>query len=49
MKMTGDEYMALLLERQAAHMAEHPPNPSWLRPLLEWFIEDGDEKLVDLS
>ena len=43
--LTGDEYMALLVERQAAHIAKHPPNPSWLVPLLEWFILPGDEDL----
>lgn len=43
--MTGDEYIALLLERQAAHMAAHPPVQPWLRPLLEWFIQPGDEEL----
>lgn len=46
--LTGDEYMALLLERQAAYVAEHPPAPgvTWAaRPLLEWFIQPGDEEL----
>ena len=41
--------MELLLERQAAYVAEHPPSPSWLVPLLEWFIRDGDEQLVDMA
>lgn len=43
--MTGDEYIALLLERQAAYEREHPPSPPWLRPLLEWFVRPGDELL----
>lgn len=43
--MTGDEYMALLVERQEEHVAEHPPARPWLRPLLEWFIWPGDEDL----
>lgn len=44
-RLTPDEYMALLVERQAAHIAKHPPNPSWLVPLLEWFVLPGDEDL----
>lgn len=43
--MTGDEYVALLLERQATHIAEHPPAAPWMLPLLEWFIQPGDEDL----
>lgn len=43
--MTGDEYMTLLLERQAEHMAANPPAQPWAKPLLEWFIRDGDEEL----
>jgi len=42
--MTPDQYMGLLLERQQAHLAEHGGFP----PLLEWFVRDGDERLVDL-
>lgn len=41
--MTGDEYMALLVERQEDHMREHPPARPWLKPLLDWFIRPGDE------
>ncbi|NYD39933.1 hypothetical protein BJZ21_004048 [Nocardioides panaciterrulae] len=37
--------MALLQERQAAYVAEHPPAKPWLVPLLEWFIRAGDELL----
>ena len=43
--MTGDEYMTLLMERQAEYMAEHPTVKPWMRPLLEWFIQPGDEQL----
>jgi len=43
--MTGEEYMALLTERQRAYMAERPPVKPWLKPLLEWFIQPGDEDL----
>lgn len=46
--VTLDEYVALLEQRQAAYVAEHPPARPWLVPLLEWFIEPGDEDLVDL-
>lgn len=42
-------YMDLLVERQNAHMAEHPPTLPWLVPLLEWFIQPGDEDLVDMD
>lgn len=43
--MTGDEYMALLLERQAEHVAANPPARPWIKPLLESFIRPGDEAL----
>lgn len=43
--MTGDEYIALLTERQQAHLVVHPPAKPWLKPLLEWFIQPGDEDL----
>lgn len=49
--MNGDEYMALLLERQAEHMAASSRSTdgriTWpnLPPLLEWFIRPGDENL----
>lgn len=47
--MTGDEYMTLLAQRRDAYEAEHPhTGPAWLRPLLEWFIQPGDEDLVTL-
>lgn len=46
--MTGDEYMDVLLERQAEYELDHPAVRPWLRPLLEWFVRPGDEKLVDL-
>lgn len=45
-KMTGDEYMDELLARQAAWMGAHPHVKGM--PLLEWFVRDGDENLVDL-
>ncbi len=46
--MTGDEYITVLEQRRAAYMAERPGQPEWLVPLLEWFIEPGDEQLVTL-
>ena len=46
--MTGEEYIAVLEERRAAYMAERPGQPEWLVPLLEWFIEPGDEHVVTL-
>jgi hypothetical protein len=47
----GEAYMQVLLDRQAAYEAAHPNRPGALprmRPLLEWFIQDGDEKWVIL-
>lgn len=46
--LTPDQYMDLLLERQAAHEADHPP-VGWVRTLPTWFIQDGDEHLVDMG
>ncbi|MBF6416961.1 hypothetical protein [Nocardia cyriacigeorgica] len=47
-RLSGDEYMALLQQRMDEWLAIHsttvrPKFP----PLLEWFIQDGDENLVD--
>ncbi|MFL0243543.1 hypothetical protein [Mycobacterium sp. SMC-17] len=50
-KMTGDAYMELLVQRQNAWIAAHPPREglvTWLQPLLTWFIQPGDEDLVEL-
>lgn len=46
-QITGDQYVTLLLARQAAWVAR---NGARLRfpPLLEWFIRDGDERWVQL-
>lgn len=51
-RLTGDEYMAVLLDRQATYEAEQAAQHtddirphSWARPLLEWFIRPGDELL----
>jgi hypothetical protein len=52
--VNGDEYMELLEQRRAAwEAASQGGNPqitpkSWVRPLLEQFVEAGDENLVDL-
>jgi hypothetical protein len=46
-KLTGDQYMDLLLERQTHWRASHPHDPRY-PPLLEWFIQAGDEDLVEL-
>lgn len=50
--VTGDEYMEILLKRQAAftaHIAEHGGGVK-LRypPLLEWFVRDADADFVRL-
>ena len=47
-RLTGDEYMALLQQRADEWLATHsgtirPKFP----PLLTWFIQEGDEDLVD--
>ena len=47
--LTPDQYMALLVERQAAHCAEHGPHRPGHPALLEWFVREGDEDLVDLA
>ena len=54
-RMTGDEYIQVLIGRQQAWMKEAKevePRLGWpaakYPPLLEWFIRDGDEDLVDL-
>ena len=52
-EVTGDEYMTLLLERQAEHMASRPAPPdgvklaAWIElpPPLEMFVLPGDEDL----
>lgn len=48
-KITPDEYMDVLLARQAAHIADHPPRRPGFPPLLEWFIRPGDEDLVNMN
>jgi hypothetical protein len=46
--VNGDEYIAILLQRQAAWIARNHPRGTRFPPLLEWFIQDGDEKWVQL-
>lgn len=45
--LTGGQYIEVLLQRQADWVAAHPGHR--YPPLLEWFVRDGDEELVDLS
>ncbi len=53
--LSGDEYMQLLQARADQWVADHPPSVdarisprAWAtRPLLNWFVRDGDEDLVD--
>lgn len=52
MALSPDEFADVLLERQTAWIArEHPSGlrAPWVRPLLTWFIQDGDEHLVDMD
>lgn len=46
--LAPDEYMGVLLERQAEYAKQHPPVLGF-PPLLDWFIRDGDEHLVDMD
>lgn len=45
--MTGDEYMQLLQERMDEWLAARSTVRPKFPPLLTWFIQDGDEDLVD--
>lgn len=50
--LTPDQYMDLLVRRREAYEAAHPPRAEVkLRfpALLDWFIEPGDEDLVDMT
>lgn len=47
--LTPDQYMDLLLERQAEYVAQNGPAILGFPPLLDWFIRDGDEALVDMD
>ncbi|WP_068059245.1 hypothetical protein [Nocardia xishanensis] len=46
-RMSGDEYMELLKQRSDEWMASHSTVRPKFPPLLTWFIQDGDEDLVD--
>ena len=46
-RITGEQYIAVLLQRQTDWGAAHPERRD--PPLLEWFVRDGDVHLVDLS
>lgn len=46
--VTGDEYIAILLQRQAAYIARNSPNGTTCPPLLEWFIRADDEDFVQI-
>lgn len=45
--ISGEEYIQVLLARQAAHVAAHPHPRGW-PPLLEWFVRAEDEPYVVL-
>ncbi|MBE5502380.1 Uncharacterised protein [Mycobacteroides abscessus subsp. massiliense] len=47
-KLTGDQYMELLVDRLKKWQADHPQSDPKYPPLLEWFIREGDEDLVEL-
>ena len=46
--LTPEQYMDMLLARQAEYAAEHA-NVLGFPPLLDWFIRDGDERLVGMD
>lgn len=46
--ITGEEYIAVLLARQAAWISRNRSYGADRPPLLEWFIRDGDEDFVHL-
>lgn len=48
--ISGDDYMQVLVQRQQAWTAANAPaRSSWASaPLLEWFVEPGDEQFVQL-
>ena len=46
--LSPDEYADLLVARRDAYYAEHPPRPGF-PAMLDWFVEDGDEDLVDVA
>lgn len=45
--MTGEEYMHVLEQRRAEYEKKHSPR-AHVRALLEWFIQPGDEDMVEL-
>lgn len=46
-RLSGDEYMALLQQRADQWLASRSGVRPKFPPLLTWFIQDGDEDLVD--
>lgn len=44
--LTGDQYIELLLKRQAEWVESNPKKYRY-PPLLEWFVRDGDEEIFD--
>ena len=47
-RLSPDEYADLLVARRDAYYVDHPPRPGF-PAMLEWFVEDGDEDLVDVA
>jgi hypothetical protein len=48
--LTGDQYIELLLKRQAEWVENNPEvyrRNHYMQPLLEWFVRDGDEEIFD--
>ena len=47
-RLSPDEYADLLVARRDVYYVEHPPRPGF-PAMLDWFVEDGDEDLVDVA
>jgi hypothetical protein len=47
--MSPGEYMDLLEQRRQEHYAEHGQPRDGFPALLEWFVRDGDDALVDMG
>ena len=47
-RLSPDEYADLLVARRDAYYVDHPPRPGF-PAMLDWFVEDGDEDLVDVA
>lgn len=47
-RLSPDDYAALLAARRDAYNETHPPQVGF-PALLDWFIQDGDDEIVDMA